>query len=79
MKRNDLTPDQARAVRRLEHAVKACASAGLAVVADFDFGLRIMARGDLDADDLREHGFTIDVDGNCGCPLMPRVDRSGNG
>lgn len=73
MRRDDLTPGQARAVRRLEHALKACASAGLAVVADFDSGLRIMARADLNAYDLREQGFTIACDGNCGCPVAPRV------
>lgn len=73
MTRGDLTPEQARAVRRLERALEACAGAGLAVVADFDSGLRIMARADLNAYDLRERGFTINCDGNCGCSIAPRV------
>lgn len=77
MTKATLTSAQRRAVKRLERAIAACKSVGIAVVADFDNGFRVMPWTDLSADDLREKGFTIESHGGCGCPVLPRFTTTG--
>lgn len=76
---DDLFPEQRRAVRRLQRALKAVQTIGLGIVADGDCGIRIVRQADLFLDDLRDTGFTISVDSSVSCGGTVNMEIGGSG